>query len=316
MEFPRVALIVQRVLAGAMLAAAVGTAVLESRSPLAARARDGRPWPFWLAAIEPGKSVPTIALGVYRPHQRSLTLVRVPETAKIQGKTSLARAYSDAFKATGDASAAVRAVEDLAQARLTELSTEPPPWEGAGRLRLDEPSADAEDEVEPASAAARALKARGRSPRALWRLLRARDVDGLLLALELRHAPFETLQGAVLPDDAQAPAYLARVFAPPPPSEARAPVVEVLNGTDLPGLAASAGKVLRLRGVDVTAHGQAPRPRDRTAVYDRTGDFEKASRVRAALGCPSAVAATRIDPLRGVDASVELGMDCADAVKD
>jgi hypothetical protein len=33
--------------------------------------------------------------------------------------------------------------------------------------------------------------------------------------------------------------------------------------------------------------------------------------VRAALGCPSAIAATRIDPLRGVDASVELGDDCS-----
>ncbi|UPT74269.1 MAG: hypothetical protein M0D55_00415 [Elusimicrobiota bacterium] len=49
----------------------------------------------------------------------------------------------------------------------------------------------------------------------------------------------------------------------------------------------------------------------RTVVYDRTGDFEKASRVRAALGCPTAIAATRIDPLRGVDASVELGGDCS-----
>jgi methyl coenzyme M reductase alpha subunit len=52
------------------------------------------------------------------------------------------------------------------------------------------------------------------------------------------------------------------------------------------------------------------RPRLRTVVYDRTGDFDRAARVRAALGCPTAIATTRIDALRGVDASVELGGDC------
>jgi hypothetical protein len=45
-------------------------------------------------------------------------------------------------------------------------------------------------------------------------------------------------------------------------------------------------------------------------VYDRTGVFARAARVRKALGCPAAIAATRIDALRGVDASVELGVDC------
>jgi hypothetical protein len=62
--------------------------------------------------------------------------------------------------------------------------------------------------------------------------------------------------------------------------------------------------------MDAMAPGGAARPRARTAVFDRTGDFERAARVRAALGCPAAIAATRIDALRGVDVSVELGDDC------
>jgi len=137
--------------------------------------------------------------------------------------------------------------------------------------------------------------------------------DALLLTLELRRTPLESLQPALLPDDPAAPAFLGRAFAPfpEPREEDKAIVVEVLNGTDAAGLAAQAAKVLRSRGVDVMALGQAPRPRSRTVVYDRIGDFERAARVRAALGCPTAIAATRIDPLRGVDVSVELGGDCA-----
>ena len=110
-----------------------------------------------------------------------------------------------------------------------------------------------------------------------------------------------------------APVFLAHAFASPPeaPSDDKAIVVEVLNGTGAAGLAAQAAKVLRLKGVDVMALGQAPRPRSRTVIYDRIGDFNRAARVRAALGCPTAIAATRIDALRGVDASVELGGDCA-----
>jgi hypothetical protein len=86
--------------------------------------------------------------------------------------------------------------------------------------------------------------------------------------------------------------------------------VEVLNGTDAAGLAAQAAKVLRSKGVDVMSLGKG-RPRLRTVVYDRTGDFVRAARVRKALGCPTAITATRIDALRGVDASVELGADCS-----
>jgi hypothetical protein len=46
-------------------------------------------------------------------------------------------------------------------------------------------------------------------------------------------------------------------------------------------------------------------------VYDRVGDFERAEKARAALGCPAARSVTRLDPSRAVDVSVELGSDCA-----
>lgn len=323
MEFPRSALIVQRLLAVLMLTAALAAAFVERGSPLASRTRAGRPWPFWLRVREPGAAAPPeFHLGVYDPVRRSLVLIHVPGTTRLQGKLTAARAYVDALRASGEEDAAGRAVEDLAQERISALSLEPVSWEGAGRVSLD--LAADEDGDEPSVAAARELKARGRSPRALaalakaaWSGLRAGDktaADAFLLSLEMRRVPLENLEPALLPADPEAPAYLGRALSPRTPraaGEERPVVVEVLNGTDSPGLAAQASKVLVSRGVDVIAKGPAPRPRLRTVVYDRTGDFENAARVRAALGCQTAIAATRIDPLRGVDASVELGGDCS-----
>ncbi|MDP3543974.1 MAG: LytR C-terminal domain-containing protein [Elusimicrobiota bacterium] len=322
MEFPRAALNVQRGLALAMLTAVLGAAAAERASPFAARLRAAEPWPFWLEVREPGSAAaPGFHLGVYHPLRRVLVLIRVPGTARLRGKVTADGAYRDALRASGDAPSASRAVEDLAQIRFTELSLEPIRWDGAGRLRLELETFEEPDE--PAAAAAAALKARGRSPRALWRLVRAAAAgflagdrsagDALLLTLELRRVPFDRLQPALLPDDAASSAFLARAFAPQvePRGGDKAIVAEVLNGTTSPGLAAQAAKVLRLNGVDVMALGKA-QPRSQTTVYDRIGEFESAARVRAALGCPTAIAATRIDALRGVDVSVELGDDCSD----
>ena len=323
MEFPRTALTIQRALASLLLTAALGAAFVERSSPLSVRIREGKPWPFWLSVREPGGSaVPVIHLGVYDPLRRSLALIRIPEQTHLQGKQTLARLYTDALRAVNDETSATRAIEDLAQVKLAALSLEPMSWEIVGRLALRlEPD---ETDDEPAVAAAIALKSRGRSLRTLLSLgleavggLLKGDktaADSLLLTLELRRTPLEQLEPALLPDDAAAPAFLARAFASHPPAaevqEGRPIVVEVLNGTNVQGLAAQAAKILRSKGVDVMEIQQASRPRVRTVIYDRTGDFERAGRVRAALGCPTAIAATRIDPLRGVDASVELGGDC------
>ena len=321
MEPSRGALSAQRALAALLLAAALGAALVEHDSPLAARIRAGKPWPFWLCAREPGKTkMPVIHLGVYDPIQRRLVLIHLPEQTKLEGKLTLGRAYMDALRASDDDSTAARAAEDLAQGRVSALSLEPIDWEGAGRLNAE---IDAEqDDLEYSASAVRALKTRGRSPR-IWAALAGGAVRGLLsgdktaadpflFALETRRVPFERLEPALLPDDASAPAFLAQVFAPAPPApdDGRANVVEVLNGTDRQGLAAGAAKVLRSHGVDVISLGAASRPRSRTVIYDRTGVFARAARVRKALGCPAAIAVTRIDALRGVDASVELGGDC------
>lgn len=324
MEFPPRALAIQRALAIFLLAAALAASVVERSSRLSSRVRAGKPWPFWLAVREPGGSaLPAVHLGVYDPVRRSLVLIHVPEQTKIQGKLTLAKAYANALRAVDDETAATRAVEDLSQEKLAALALEPLAWDTAGRLAMRLPAGEEEDE--PAVAAAAALKMRGRSARALlglareaFRGLRAGDknaADALLLTLELRRAPLENLEPALLPDDASAPAFLARAFAPREAAtkeeNSKAVVAEVLNGTDVQGLASQASKILRSKGVDVMEIKQASRPRSRTVVYDRTGDFSRAARVRAALGCPTAITATRIDPLRGVDASVELGSDCS-----
>ncbi len=324
MEFPRSALIIQRVLALLMLAAALSAGVVERGSPLSNRIREGRLWPFWVFSRE--ERAARFHLGIYDPVKRSVVLIHLPGDMKIQGKTTVNRAYLDALRASGEESSAARAVEDLAQARISELSLEPVAWEGAGRLTLpveDRPEEEPGREPEVAAETAMALKTLGRSPKAL--LASAREAlagaldrdrtaaDRFVLTLELRRVPLEELRPAWMPADAEAPAFLGRVLGPRAPRSAdeRPIVVEVLNGTDFPGLAAQASKVLVSRGVDVIAKGPAPRPRLRTVVYDRTGDFENAARVRAALGCQTAIAATRVDPLRGVDASVELGGDCS-----
>ena len=320
MEFPRAALNIQRALALVILSAVICTAVVERSSPLSEKIRTLKPWPFWLSVREPGRAAaPALHLGVYDPLRRSLVLIRVPESTKLQGKLTAARAYVDALRATDDEASASRAVIALAEAKISALSLEPISWQDAGRLAINLEPDDEDDE--PAVPAALALKRRGRSFRALASLL-LRSVQGLLkgevsaadaffLTLELRRVPLENLEPALLPDDASAPAFLARAFAPSaaPEPDGKAIVVEVLNGTDVQGLATQAMKVLRSKGMDAMVLGQT-HPRSRTVVYDRTGDFNRAARVRAALGCPAAIAATRIDVLRGVDASVELGDDC------
>ena len=111
MESPRRALTHQRALAALLLLASLGAALIEHRSPLAARVREGKPWPFWLAVA--GEGAPSFHLGVYNPVRRSLALIHLPEQMRLEGKRTLGRAYTDALKAGGSPAAATRAVEDL-----------------------------------------------------------------------------------------------------------------------------------------------------------------------------------------------------------
>lgn len=321
MEFPRGAVTVERLLAAAMVAAALATARLEAGTTLAGRVREGRPWLAWLEARERGTAtVPSLHLLVYDPVARRLTVLHAPGDLKLEKRRTLERAYLDALKAAGSRDAAAAAAEDLAEARLRELSPEPVPAVSA-RLAVEVAPLAAEDEA--SVFAARELKARSRRPRTwaalarrAWRGLRAGDrtaLDPLLFALETRRARVADLRPARLPDETNAPALLGRLLATDlPAADGHATTVEVLNGTSVPGLASRAAKMLRFKGVDVLSTATEP-ARERTLVYDRVGDFRRAAETLAALGCPPARAATRVDPTRVVDVTVSLGADCAAA---
>lgn len=320
MEISTSALTAQRVTAALLLALALGVGWVEHGSPLAAKVRAGRPYLFWVAARETREPAPRLHLGVYDPARRTLSVLHLPDDTRLEGRRTLGKAFAEALRASDDMDAAARAAQDLAGAKLAALSPEPADWTGAGRLTLDVGEPD--EESEPPLRAALALKSRLRSPRAWWtlgrralRALAAGDragADELLLGLELRAAPVESLRPAWLPADELAAPLLARLLSgeAPDPGE-REPTAEVLNGAGVDGLAAHVKKMLRLKGVDVIETRGAPRPRERTVVYDRIGEFSRAEAVRAMLGCRDARTVTRVDPSRAVDVSVELGADCA-----
>jgi hypothetical protein len=320
MEQSPAALTAQRAVAALLVGLALGVSWVEHGSPLAAKVRSGRPYLFWVDARESREPAPRLPLGVYDPVRRTLSVLHVPDDTRLEGRRTLGKAFIEALRAADDMGAAARAAQDLAGAKLAALSPEPADWTGAGRLRLD--VGDPDEESEPPLRAALALKSRLRSPRAWWalgrralRALAAGDragADELLLSLELRSVPVEALRPAWLPADELAAPLLARLLSgePPEPGEGAA-TAEVLNGAGVDGLAAHVKKMLRLRGVDVIETRGAPRPRERTVVYDRIGDFARAEAVRAMLGCRDARTVTRVDPSRAVDVSVELGADCA-----
>ncbi len=319
MEPSGAAVNVERALALAALAAALAAAWAQAGAPLARARREGRPWLAWVSALPADEGgAPHLLLARYDPDERRLLLLHVPGATRVDGRRDLDRVYRDALKADGRPADAARAAEDMAERALRALSPEAIPAV-AGRLDVDMGPLGPGDE--PAAEAARALRASARSPRSwarglgqAWSDLRREGrpaLDPLLLAFELRRVPVENLEAARLPDDAQAPALLARLFAGTPASDdGRATTAEVLNGTARAGLASRAAKMLRLRGVDVLGTARAAQ-RARTMIYDRVGDFRRAAAVRAALGCPGARTVVRPDAARAVDASVELGEDCA-----
>ncbi len=85
--------------------------------------------------------------------------------------------------------------------------------------------------------------------------------------------------------------------------------VEVLNGTRRSGLAVDVGRLLRSRGIDVVALGNADTLSARTRVIARRGSIDAARRVARALeqGQPELVP----DSLRFVDVTVIIGSDFA-----
>ena len=81
--------------------------------------------------------------------------------------------------------------------------------------------------------------------------------------------------------------------------------VEVLNATDIRGLARRATLHLRDRGFDVLYMGTATTQLDSTLVLDRSGNIDRAQRVADALG--GARVESRPDSSRYLDVTVMLG---------
>jgi hypothetical protein len=87
------------------------------------------------------------------------------------------------------------------------------------------------------------------------------------------------------------------------------PVVtaEVLNGTGRTGLARIGTRLLRSRGIDVIASGNADAPAVDTRILLRRAAPEAAEAVRRALGIGAVE--TAIDSTRRLDVTVILGQD-------
>jgi hypothetical protein len=84
--------------------------------------------------------------------------------------------------------------------------------------------------------------------------------------------------------------------------------VEVLNGTDVPGLGARAGNELRKMGFDVVSVGNARDSVARTVVVERRDPDMKYARILGgAIGCK--VLTVELDPDRLLEVSLVIGED-------
>jgi hypothetical protein len=103
----------------------------------------------------------------------------------------------------------------------------------------------------------------------------------------------------------------ARVIAEPAwpvPDGSETAVVEVLNGTGRAGLARTAARLLRSRGIDVLTYGNGDSAA-KTIVLVRRGDQRRGRLVSRALGVGEVRDAP--DSTRRVDVTVILGHDFA-----
>lgn len=323
MEFPLRLTRVERALALVLMLPVLYTARLEQRSAIAAAARQGKPWTCWLALKARDNALPQIFLVYYRPARRSLELIYVAENVRLEDSRTLPQvaaaarktgARTDAALADAMARAARGAVAGQAPDELREALSP-----GPAHLEEFEP-----DDVLPPLAAKDWLRSRLSAAEALRRLFwrpskpgTLRGFERLRAGLELAKLKSDQLRAAYLPEEPEQRAvFFARLEepaagAPPGPGGAERPTtVEVLNATATSGIANSVKKILRSRGADVMATGNAPAT-GRTLVIDRVGRPELAARVRTMLDCPSAQALTQVDEKRLVDVSVVIADDCA-----
>lgn len=300
-----------RLLAAALLAGVGATAVLESRSPLARRLSAGEPVCAWLAADSEAGAA--LFLAVYRPDRRLAELVYFPPETQVSGRVTVGQLRREALRGGRRGLAASWAAAAALEGALDRPAAGAPAGPPCGRFAI--PAAPDGD------AAAVALVDRlgaGRDSLDDWRNLgwtlrgspQAGRLERLRLFLEWSRLDPAAVRLAWAGSAAAVPGLLEGLAAgPSAPRDGPAITAEVLNATDEKGLALRATKVLRSGGVDVLEFRNAP-AQPRTLVYDRTGRHEAARKVREVLGCPRAVAATRVSPERLVDVTVILGEDC------
>lgn len=299
---------VERWLTAAMLAAVAGVAWLESRAPLAETLRTRKPWTLWVA-FEAVPEPPRLYLAILRPEARTADLVYVPGDAKAADGRPISAARADALGNDADPAGAAKDEADAAREALSAALGEAA---SSDRFVYAEAApGGAPDEALEGARRLAALPARLAFGRSGLRTNLGR-VDRLLAALELAHARGDRLRPAWLPEDAHdRRAALGRLLAGTPAPAPAQLAIEVLNASGKRGIALGATKVLRLGGADVVSSGNAPRPQDRTVVYDRAGRFENALAVRRMLGCRSAAPVSQVSAKRLVDVSVVLADDCA-----
>lgn len=322
MEFPRRLTLGERVLAAALLAAALSVAWLESRSPAAAAVRARAPMTAWVALESPSYEVPRLFLLFLSPAKGTADLIYAPETTVISGKTyTLTKVYGVSRRRGASRRDAAKAMADA----LEPLVTPSLPG-GAAPLYFYYDTGTADGSVEAPLWGLRWLDRRVRGY-GLWREVGLQFVgrghgfglDGfekLRLGVELHSLDDDKSRAGYLPK----PEELSRYFAglaggsaqaePGEPRDNFLPSVEVLNASARPGAAARITKKLRARGIDVLSEGNAP-ARSFTIVYDRVGRPEVAAHVRRLLSCDTADVLTYVDRTRAVDASVLLGDDCS-----
>ncbi len=85
--------------------------------------------------------------------------------------------------------------------------------------------------------------------------------------------------------------------------------IEILNATDIGGLAAIAKKYLDERGYDVVETGNYKEKKDITFVIDRIGNSEAVKKVNFALGIPDSMIVIGIDSSISLIATVVIGKD-------
>ena len=319
MEFPAKVVILERVLAAAFLAALGGLWRLESRSTVAEAVREQRPWLCWLALAAP-PAEPQLSLAVYQPSRPALGLIHFPQSARLEGRRTLARVYAEALRRAGGFSGAARAEAAAAQEWLSSKVPEARGLEAAFLAEKPRPFQTSEPPL-----AAKAWVLEQTQGLGFWKNLARRltaprpasslsRFDELSLALNWHRLSPDQVRAAWLCESGELASLFARLSsARPAPGPARTLTAEVLNASGRKGIASQATKVLRLHGVDVISYGnvaKAPEAAAETLIYDRTGRIENAAAVRDMLRCSAAQALTEIDSKRLVDVTVVLAADC------